>query len=89
MPIWRSPVLLGVVGVLEAGLAVAWVNSSVSGWGGLVVAFLLPFVVSRIAERAGGRTVSVHPLDGIEHRRLTAADRADLDLALGLAEVPR
>ena len=89
MPIWRSPVLLGVVGVLEAGLAVAWVNSSVSGWGGLVVAFLLPFIVSRIAERAGGRTVSVHPLDGIEHRRLTAADRADLDLALGLAEVPR
>jgi branched-chain amino acid transport system permease protein len=89
MPVWRSPVLLGVVAAIEAGLAVAWVNSSVSGWGGLLVAFLVPFVVARVAERFGDRTVTLHPLDGIEHRRLTADDRAELDLALGLAEVPR
>ena len=34
-------------------------------------------------------SLAVDPLDGLEARRLTAADRAELDLALGLAEVPR
>jgi hypothetical protein len=52
------------------------------------VAFLLPFLVARAVERpTAGR--EAHPLDGLEHRRLTGGDRAELDLALGLAEVPR
>ena len=89
MPIWRSPVLLAVVGAVEVGLAFAWINESISGWGGLVVAFIVPFVVARAAERTNGPGLPVHALDGIESRRLTAADRAELDLALGLAEVPR
>ena len=86
MPAWRSPELLVMIVAVQVGIAALWYVDLLAGWWAAPLVFLVPFIVVRIADRAPSQRVA-HPLDDIEHRRLTAGDVAELDRALSLAEL--
>jgi branched-chain amino acid transport system permease protein len=86
-PAWRSPELLVMIIAVQAGLAGLWVLDLLAGWWAAPLVFLVPFVVVRVAERAPREAAAADPLDDIDHRRLTAADVAELDRALALSEL--
>lgn len=87
MAAWRTPELLFVIVAAQAAVAALWLSDLLAGWWAAPLVFLVPFMVVRIAERQPSEAVA-DPLDGIEHRRLTGDDVAELDRALALAEVP-
>jgi hypothetical protein len=63
----------------------AWLADALPGWWAAPIAFLVPFLGVRVLDRRPVRVAD--PLDGLEARRLTTDDRAELDRALALAEV--
>jgi branched-chain amino acid transport system permease protein len=83
---WRSRELLAIILVGQAVVAGLWLADVLAGWWAAPLVFLVPFVVVRIAEREPAEAAA-EPLDGIEQRRLTATDVAELDRALALSEV--
>jgi branched-chain amino acid transport system permease protein len=87
LPVWRSRSLLLVAAVVEVAILVLWLADALAGWYAAPLVFLAPFVVARLGEREPAAATVADPLDGLEDRRLGPRDVAELDRALGLAEV--
>jgi branched-chain amino acid transport system permease protein len=84
-PLGERLAALVAVLVIEAAVVGAWLADALPGWWAAPIAFLVPFLAVRVLDRPAAAVAG--PLDGLESRRLTTDDRAELDRALALAEV--
>lgn len=89
-PLGQRLAVLGGLLVVETVIVGLWLADVLPGWWAAPLVFVAPFQAARwAAPRTEAEGRSADPLDGLESQRFTDADIAELDRALGLAEVGR